>query len=67
MTGEPGREELLAIISQEPLELDWMPVDPKVPARTLSQEDINSLLEQLKNLEGDRWSALSTYFDVLVG
>lgn len=67
VTGEPGREQLLAIITEQPLELDWMPDDPKIPARTLSLEDINSLLEQLKYLEGDRWSALSTYFDVIDG
>jgi hypothetical protein len=65
VTGDPGREELLAIITKEPLELDWMPSDPKIPARTLSLEDINTLMQQLKNLEGDSWSALSTYFDIV--
>lgn len=65
VTGDPGREELLAIITQEPLDLDWMPVNPKIPARTLSQGDIAFLMQHLRNLEGDRWSALSTYFDVV--
>jgi hypothetical protein len=65
VTGEPGREQLLAIITEQKLELDWMPADPRIPARTLSQEDINLLLKQLKNLDGDRWSALSTYFDIV--
>jgi len=65
VTGEPGREHLLVIISEQPLGLDWMPSDQKIPARTLSQDDINTLLQTLQDLEGDRWTALSTYFDVL--
>lgn len=65
VTGEPGREHLLAIISEEPLGLDWMPSEPNTPTRTLSQDDINTLLQTLQDMEGDRWVALSTYFDVL--
>jgi len=65
VTGDPGREHLLAIISEQPLGLEWMPIDTKIPARTLSQDDINALLKTLQDLEGDRWTALSTYFDVL--
>ena len=65
MTGEPGREHLLAIITEEPLGLDWMPLDSRIPARTLSPNDIDSLLKLLQDLEGDRWTALSTFFDVL--
>jgi hypothetical protein len=64
ISGEPGREHLLAIISQDPLDLNWMPPDAKKPARTLSQDDINSLLQILNDMEGDRWIALSTYFDI---
>ena len=65
VTGKPGREHLLAIITEEPLGLDWMPSDPKIPVRTLSQDDINTLLKTLQDLEGDCWTALSTYFDLL--
>jgi hypothetical protein len=65
LTGKPGREQLLAIITDKPLGLDWMPHDPKVPARVLSPADIDTLLARLRDLEGDRWTALSTYFDVM--
>lgn len=66
ISGKPGREHLLAIITEEPLELNWMPTDPKIPACVLSQEDIKALIDQLRNLDGNRWTALSTYFDVSV-
>ncbi len=65
ITGKPGREQLLAIITDKPLGLDWVPVDKKVPARVLNRGDIDTLLTKLRNLEGDKWTALSTYFDVL--
>jgi hypothetical protein len=65
VTGKPGREHLLAIITNEPLGLDWLPTDPRIPARVLRQADIDALLARLRNLEGDRWTALSTYFDVV--
>lgn len=65
VSGKPGREHLLAILTDEPLGLDWMPANPKVPARLLSPADIDTLLSRLRDLEGDRWTALSTYFDVL--
>jgi len=63
--GKPGREHLLAIVSDEPLGLDWSPRDLKEPARVLNQDDINQLLARLRSLAGDHWMALSTYFDVV--
>lgn len=65
VTGKAGREHLLAIVTEEPLGLDWLPSYPRVPARVLSQDDISILLAQLRGLDGDRWTALSTYFDVV--
>jgi hypothetical protein len=65
VTGKPGREHLLAIITDEPLGLDWLPEDPRIPARVLNQDDIEMLLRRLRNLEGGKWTALSTYFDVI--
>ncbi len=65
VTGQPGREHLLAIVSDEPLGLDWLPRDPKEPARILNQNDISTLLTRLRALDADRWLALSTYFDVV--
>jgi hypothetical protein len=67
VSGQPGREHLLAILTDEPLGLDWMPKDPKVPARVLSPADIDTLLARLRGLEGDRWTALATFFDVTAG
>ncbi len=65
VSGKPGRENLLAILTDRPLELDWMPTDPGVPARVLDAKDIDLLLGRLRDLEGDAWTALSTYFEVL--
>lgn len=64
ITGKPGREHLLAIITGTPLGLDWLPTDSKSPARVLTPADIDVLLTRLHSLEGDQWTALSTYFDV---
>jgi len=65
ITGTPGREQLLAIITDEPLRLDWMPDDLANPARVLHKTDIELLLRHLRSLEPDRWTALSTYFDII--
>jgi hypothetical protein len=43
----PGREHLLAIMTDVPLQLDWLPSDPDVPERQLFQEDIDALVAQL--------------------
>lgn len=65
VTGKPGREQLLALITDKPLGLDWIPSDTKIPAHVLNQEDIETVLAKLRRLEGNRWTAFSTYFDVL--
>ena len=65
LTGKPGREQLLALITDTPFNLDWIPADPKTPARVLGQKDTDTLLAKLRNLESTQWVALSTYFDVL--
>lgn len=64
VTGVPGREHLLAIATDEPLELGWMPAVAATPARVLQPADVERLLAQLQALEPDRWAALATYFDV---
>jgi hypothetical protein len=65
VSGRPGREHLLAILSDEPLGLDWMPRDPRTPARVLTPADIGELLVRLRKLGADRWTALATYFEVI--
>jgi hypothetical protein len=66
LTGTPGREHLLAIITDKPLELGWMPPDPQVPARVLDQGDIDRLVSVIQSLEPGSWVALATYCDVTV-
>lgn len=65
VTGKPGREHLLAILTEAPLGLDWMPADPRTPARVLTPTDVATFLAVLRELGADRWVALSTYFDVI--
>jgi TIR domain-containing protein/uncharacterized protein DUF4384 len=65
LSGSPGTERLLAILTDEPLDLDWIPTDPQVPARVLDQADIDMLLNRLHGLEEGRWMALATSFDVV--
>src|SRR5262249_2816100 len=61
-----GREHLLAIVSEEPLGLDWLPRDSQTPARLLNEAGIRAMLVRLRDLGQDRWVALATYFDVVV-
>jgi hypothetical protein len=65
ITGRPGREQLLAIISDEPLAVNWMAADPSEPARILESRDIRDLLDKLRVLPLDSWLGLATYFDVI--
>jgi hypothetical protein len=65
VTGSPGREHLLAILSSEPLCAEWWPAtDARIPARQLSEQDIADLLARLRDLAPDQWTALSTYFEI---
>ncbi|MEW6733852.1 MAG: protein kinase [Acidobacteriota bacterium] len=65
LTSRSGREHLTAIITDKPLDLDWMSIDPKVPAQILSEEDLKLLLAKLRNLPVGSWTAMSTYFEVI--
>ena len=65
VTGIPGREHLLAIITKEPLGLNWMPADKRAPVRILSEEDIDQLLAALENLQPGGWTGLTTYCDLV--
>jgi hypothetical protein len=66
VTGIPGREHLLAILTDQPLGLEWKTPDTRVPARVLNQADIDELLALLRCLEPGSWTALATYCDVIV-
>jgi hypothetical protein len=66
LTGVPGREYVLAIISEQPLELNWMPPDSSIPARVLDDRDLSQLTQLLRRMRPGSWTALATYFDVVV-
>lgn len=65
VTGAPGREHLLALINSRPWEMDWMPADPRQPARVVTPADIEALCARLRQMPTDEWVAFSTYFDVI--
>jgi hypothetical protein len=65
LTGVPGREHILAIMSEDPLGADWLPQDRKIPSRVLSPDDIDRLLDKIKSLPAESWIAHATYFDVV--
>jgi len=65
ISGVPGREHLLAIVTELPLRLEWLPPRRESPARILSDEDVAEVLRQLNLLEPGTWTAFATYFDVL--
>lgn len=62
--GGVGREHLLAIISYEPLNLNWMPKENTNSVLVVDSSNIEILLTKLRLLDGNQWIALSTYFDV---
>jgi hypothetical protein len=64
VTGDPGREQILALISSEPLDINLMPDKEDTPARVLSTSEIGEILTKIREREGTPWVALSTYFNV---
>jgi hypothetical protein len=66
LTGIPGREHVLAILSKQPLGLDWMPPDSSTPARVLDDPDLAQLAQLLDRMPEASWTALSTCFDVVI-
>ena len=66
ITGQPGREQILAILTTQPLAEDWMPQDPTTPAGVLSSADILDLNRRIQALEVGQWTALATFCDVVV-
>jgi hypothetical protein len=65
LSGAAGKEKLLAIITDDPLGLDWLSKDAETPARELSSDDLESLFARLQQLGEGRWTALSSYFEVM--
>jgi hypothetical protein len=66
VTGVPGREHLLAILSDESVGAQWMPLPrAKVPALVLNENDVDRLVRTLHDMPADRWIALATYFEIV--
>lgn len=60
-----GRKQLLAIISQKPLELTWPLATFNVPMQTLTVLDIDSLFYKLESMPHHYWSAFYSYVDIV--
>jgi hypothetical protein len=65
IAGHPGRERLLAIITDKPLNLDWIPSEPNTPARALYLDDIDTITSKLGSMHKDCWKALTTHFNLI--
>jgi hypothetical protein len=66
VTGVPGREHLLAILSDSPVGAQWMPSSlANGPALLLSEKHTDQLVSTLRAMPGDRWAALATYFEIV--
>lgn len=66
ISGQSGRERLLAIVTSAPLGLNWHTTDAlREPARVLTPADLAVLLQRLRGLDAAQWTARATYFDVV--
>jgi hypothetical protein len=46
--------------------MNWLPTSrERIPARLLNDDDICDLLQWLREMPVDTWSALATYFEIL--
>jgi len=64
VAGKPGKERLVAIITDEPLGLDWLPLDSASFVHTLDLEDIENLLERLWSLRENSWQVLAIGLEI---
>lgn len=60
-----GRKQLLAIISQKPLELTWPSATFNVPIQTLTISDMDLLFSKLEAMPHHYWSAFYSYVDII--
>jgi hypothetical protein len=66
VSGTGGREHLLAILSDEPVGSEWMPsAGTKAPALVLHEPQVDALVRRLREMPGDSWTAIATYFGIL--
>jgi hypothetical protein len=67
VAGQPGREELLAIVTDTPLCLSFLKEAGQHPPTLLTHADIGSILGQLSSHDISSWALHSTHFDVQMG
>ncbi|MBI4854493.1 MAG: serine/threonine protein kinase [Acidobacteria bacterium] len=60
-----GRKQLLAIISQKPLELTWPSATFNAPMQALTISDIDLLFSKLEVMPPHYWSAFYSYVDII--
>lgn len=65
VSGKIGRERLLAIITKDPLGLNFMPREFDKTTRILSPIDVEKLIERLREMNSDQCDLISGYFEVL--
>lgn len=65
ISGRPGRERLVAIITDAPTGFDWMPHEAGEPARALDARDVELLLAHLRRLDPATWAAYATHLDIV--
>jgi hypothetical protein len=64
VTGKPGKERLVAIITDEPLDLCWLPSTAASPTRGINLKDIERLLEHLQGLRENSWQVWAIGLEV---
>ena len=65
VSGPPGHERLIAIVTDEAPTLDLAPRQDRQAARLLDGSDCARLSEWLRGLPGDTWEAIATEFEIL--
>jgi hypothetical protein len=65
VSGRAGREHLLAIVTDEPMGLNWMPHDPDTLSRSLDARDVELLLARLHRLDPAKWAAYATFLEIV--
>jgi hypothetical protein len=64
VTGVSGREQVVVVLTEQPLPLDWMPTEQRMPARMLTEADFEKLLGLIRKLRPGSSTALATRREV---